>query len=80
MENARSDEAHVTVRVNRSARRSVIVRAARRRGRQAMINSAGGATKNARRLREEAPGAVAVVKGFEPLEGLHPHTLSRRAP
>jgi hypothetical protein len=23
---------------------------------------------------------VAVVKGFEPLEGVNPHTLSRRAP
>ena len=27
-----------------------------------------------------APGWLAVAVGFEPTEGLHPHTLSRRAP
>ena len=40
-------------------------------------------TRIARSAPKSHPGdfpCVAVVKGFEPLEGLHPHTLSRRAP
>ena len=38
MENARTDEAHVTVRVNESARRSVIARAASRARPNPMID------------------------------------------
>ena len=36
--------------------------------------------RSAPKSRRAERRAMAVVKGFEPLEGLHPHTLSRRAP